>query len=218
MHTSYGVVWRRGAADLATGKLELLPRALRLEGMSGSLPAACEIPYESLGVVRVGRDPSERIHGRPSLVIERRDGEPVAIASVAQEGVVGELAQRLAALRPGRRTTVVLPLADGSAPAVRELLDAGPPFDPDELGLVRHEVFLTPAEAIFVFEVKPGAGPLEQLLAEPELWRGAVAWEPHIAGPPRIAEDVYSWVRPQAAIDPSLLPPGLRSGNGSTGD
>jgi hypothetical protein len=108
MHKSYGVVWRRGAKALATGKLELLPRALRLEGMSGSRPASCEIPYESLGVVRIGRDPSDRIHGRPSLVIERRDGEPVTIGSVVQAGVVGELAQRLEALRPGRPTTVVL--------------------------------------------------------------------------------------------------------------
>jgi hypothetical protein len=217
MNASYGVVWRRGAKDLATGKLELLPRALRLEGMSGSHPATCEIPYESLGVVRVGREPSDRIHGRPSLVIERRHGEPVAISSVSQEGVIGELAQRLAALRPGRRTTVVLPLQPGSVPAVRELLAAGPPFDPDQLELARHEVFLTPDEAIFVFESRQGAGPLEQLLAEPNLWQGAAAWAPYIAGPPRIAEDAYSWADPSPAIDPSLLPPGLRNGNGATG-
>ncbi len=216
MNASYGVVWRRGVTDLATGKLELLPRALRLEGMSGSDPATCEIPYENLGVVRVGRDASERIHGRPSLVIERRHGEPIAISSVAQEGVIGELAQRLAALRPGRRTTVVLPLQPGSGPEVRELLAAGPPFDPDELELVRHEVFLTPDEAIFVFESRHGAGPLEQLLAEPELWQGAAAWAPYIAGPPRIAEDAYSWANPSPGFDPSLLPPGMR--NGSTGD
>ena len=216
MNASYGVVWRRGVTDLATGKLELLPRALRLEGMSGSDPATCEIPYENLGVVRVGRDASERIHGRPSLVIERRHGESVAIASVSQEGVVGELAQLLAALRPGRRTTVVLPLQPGSGAEVRELLAAGPPFDPDELELVRHEVFLTPDEAIFVFESRHGAGPLEQLLAEPDLWQGAAAWAPYIAGPPRIAEDAYSWADPSPGFDPSLLPPGMR--NGSTGD
>jgi hypothetical protein len=99
MHASYGVVWRRGAKALATGKLELLPQKLRLEGMSGSLPAKYEVPYASLCVVRVGRDASDRIQGRPSLVIERRNGERVTIASVAQSGVVGELADRLAALR-----------------------------------------------------------------------------------------------------------------------
>ena len=75
MRTSYGVVWREGAKPLARGKLELLARAVRLEGMTGSEPTTREIAYDFLSEVRIGRSPEERIDGRPSLVLapaERR--------------------------------------------------------------------------------------------------------------------------------------------------
>ena len=61
-------------------------------------------------------------------------------------------------------------------------------------GLDRHEVFLTSDEAIFVFEASR-ADALEPLLAQPELWQAAAAWHDHVAGPPRIAEDAFSWAR-----------------------
>ena len=92
---------------------------------------------------------------------------------------------------------------------MRELLAHGPPFDPDALGLDAHQVFLTSSEAIFVFASRLGAGALEPLLQEPELWRSAAAWHDYLAGPPRIAEDVYSWTRSDFEVDESLLPPGL---------
>ncbi len=209
MSLSYGVVWRRGRLlPLATGKLELLPRALRLQGMSGSLPVECEVQYDDLAGVHVGRESAERIDGRPSLVVEQRGGPQLLIASVAQPGVVGELAELLADLQPGARTAVVVPLAPGSEAAVRTLLAAGPPFDPRQLGLERHEVYVTPREVVFVVESRRAAG-LEDLLAEPGLWQGAAAWIEHVAGPPRVAETAYSWARPPE-IDESLLPPGLR--------
>ena len=76
-------------------------------------------------------------------------------------------------------------------------------------------MFLTRSEAIFVFESELGAGALEPLLQEPELWQSAAAWHDYLAGPPRIAEDVFSWSRPETFIDRSLLPPGLRNGDGT---
>jgi hypothetical protein len=219
MRTSYGVVWREGAKPLARGKLELLARAVRLEGMTGSEPTTREIAYDFLSEVRIGRSPDERIDGRPSLVLAPRSGEPLAIASVAQSGIVAEIAERLAALQLGtegrRRLAVVLPLRPEAQDEVRALLAAGPPFDPEVLKLDRHFVFLTQSEAIFVFESELGAGALEPLLQEPELWQSAAAWHDHLAGPPRIAEDVFSWARPETFIDRSLLPPGLRDGDGS---
>ena len=33
----------------------------------------------------------------------------------------------------------------------------------------------------------------EPLLAEPEVWEAAEAWRDQLAGPPRLAEDVFSW-------------------------
>jgi hypothetical protein len=133
--------------------------------------------------------------------------------------VFAEIAEHLAGLQFGpvvrRRTAVVIPLVEGSHDAVRALVAAGPPFDPDRVGLDRHDVFLTPSEAIFVFESRLGDKALEPLLEQPELWQSAAAWREHVAGPPTIAEDVYSWRRPDAGADPTLLPPGLRNGNGT---
>jgi hypothetical protein len=217
MRTSYGVVWREGALPLASGKLELLPRAVRLDGMAGSIPTTREIAYDLLSEIRIGRSAGDRIDGRPTLVLAPRSGEPVAIASVAQAGVIAEIAERLAALQFGsavrHRTAVVIPLKEGAHDAVRSLLAAGPPFDPDRIGLDRHQVFLTPAEAIFVFESRLGEHALEPLLEQPELWQSASAWHEHVSGPPRIAEDVYSWTRPDMETDRSLLPPGFRNGD-----
>ena len=220
MRTTYGVVWREGHKPLARGKLELLPRAVRLDGMSGSEPASREIAYDYLSEIRIGRSAEERIDGRPCLVLEPRTGDTLAIASVAQSGVIAEIAERLAALQLGsesrRRLAIVLPLREESHEAVRALLAGGPPFDPEALGLDRHQVYLTASEAVFVFESDLGASALEPLLQQPELWKSAAAWHDHLAGPPRIAEDVFSWTRPSVHIDPSLLPPGLR--NGHSGD
>ena len=217
MRTSYGVVWREGEHPLARGKLELLPRALRLDGMSGSMPIVRELPYDSLSEIRIGRSSLDRIDGRPSLVLEPRTGDTLSIASVAQAGVLAEIAERLAGLQFGsegpRRLAVILPLREDDGEAVRALLAAGPPFDPEALGLDRHQVFLTASEAIFVFESTLGAGALEALLRDPTLWQQATAWHEHLAGPPKIAEDVFSWARNGNHIDTALLPPGLRNGD-----
>lgn len=214
MRKSYGVVWKEGAKPLARGKLELLPRAIRLEGMTGTEPTTREIAYDYLTEIRIGRSAEERIDGHPSLVLEPRTGEPLAIASVAQSGVVAEIAERLAALQFGarRRIAIVLPLREDAHDAVRALLAEGPPFDPNALDLDRHLVFLTPSEAVFVFESKVGADALEPLLQEPALWQSVGAWHEHIASPPRIAEDVFSWERSDFEVDRTLLPPGLRNG------
>jgi hypothetical protein len=96
MRTTYGVVWREGEAPLARGKLELLPRSVRLEGLLGSEQVALEIPYVDLDAVRTGRSARDRLNGHPTLVLERHDAEPVVIAAVAQSGVVAELTDHLA--------------------------------------------------------------------------------------------------------------------------
>jgi hypothetical protein len=96
---TYGVVWRVGNRPLARGKLELLAGGLQLEGMTGSLPATCEIAYDHLSEIRIGRSALERIDGRPSLVLAPSSGDTVSIASVAQPGIVAEIAERLTSLR-----------------------------------------------------------------------------------------------------------------------
>jgi hypothetical protein len=98
MQPTYGVVWRVGAEPLARGKLELLPLAVRLDGLSGSEPVALEIPYDELEDVRTGRTAADRLNGQPTLVLEQRGHETVVIAAVAQSGVVSELTQHLSKL------------------------------------------------------------------------------------------------------------------------
>jgi len=217
MRKSYGVVWREGERALARGKLELLPRTMRLEGMTGSEPTTREIAYDYLTEIRIGRSADERIDGHPCLVLEPRTGDTLSIASVAQSGVVAEIAERLAALQFGsavrRRIAIVLPLREDAHDAVLALMTAGPPFDPAALDLDRHLVFLTASEAVFIFESRLGADALEPLLQDPKLWQSVAAWHDHLAGPPRIAEDVYSWERSDVHIDSSLLPPGIRNGD-----
>jgi hypothetical protein len=200
MQKRYGIVWREGSLPLATGMLELGPRELRFEGLADSKPTMQAIPYEDLAGVRVGRSQSERIDGRPTVIVDRRGGLPVTLTPVAQPSLVGEIVERLAALQLAgetqRRVVVVVPIKADARDEVRALLDAGPPFDPSDLpGLERHEVFLTFDEVVFLFDSSFGAQAIEPMLSEPGLWKAAAEWHEYLAGPPRIAEEAYAWRR-----------------------
>jgi hypothetical protein len=207
MQSSYGVVWREGTGAPATGKLELLPRMLRLEGRDGLR----EVAYQDVAAIRIGRSRADRINGGPAVVVERRKGERIIISTVAQPSLIGEIAERLAALQLGarknRRIVVVLPLKQDAQEPVSALLKQGPPFDPASIeGLDRHEVYVTGDEAVFVFESAFGADALAPLLADPKLWENVSAWGPHVAGAPRIAEEAFSWKRAQLDEDVFYLP------------
>jgi len=198
MRTSYGVVWREGAQPLARGKLELLPRGLKLDGLAGSDRITRELAYDELAGVHVGRSSAERLDGHATLVLEPAGGDLISLAAVAQPGVIGELAERLAELRldTSRKTAIVVPLKDGSREAAQTLLDTGPPFDPTLTELERHEVFLGEREAIFVFDSPIGIESLQPLLEDAEVWRGLAAWGELLDGPPRFAEAAFTWSKP----------------------
>src|SRR5437763_1577681 len=83
MERSYGVVWKEGSRGPVTGKLELLPRELRLEGLDSTRT----VPYEAVASIRVGRSASDRINGGASVVVERHLGDSITIATVAQPSV-----------------------------------------------------------------------------------------------------------------------------------
>ena len=51
-----------------------------------------------------------------------------------------------------KRMMIVARLREGTQAEAEELLDQGPPFDPEELGLERHAAYLTSGEVVFVFE------------------------------------------------------------------
>jgi hypothetical protein len=71
-------------------------------------------------------------------------------------------------------------------------LAKGLPFGP-QAGLERRDVFVTEDEAVFLFE-PPARHVLEPLLAD-SAWAAGPAWKDLVAGPPRLAEPVYEWLR-----------------------
>jgi hypothetical protein len=222
MRTTYAVTWQKPGEAGHSGCLELQSRGLVFEGSNGVNSASEMIPYEDVSEVRIARSPEDRLSGRQTLVLEQRNGGPIRIAGIVHTGIVAELADRLASRHlPDEsslsRVVLVLPLVEGATERVAELLRKGPPFDPDEVGLGRHEVFLTESEAIFLFEAdSPQAA--DRLLSGSRVWAAATAWKDLVAGPPRIAEDAYSWVRAPEPADYVSFDPTPGPGDSEGGD
>jgi hypothetical protein len=198
---TYAVNWEEHPGERCSGKLELRSRSLHLDGLDDGRPRTTAVPYRDISAVRVARSSTDRLRGRPTLVLDRRGRPPIRIAGVAQSGIVSELAERLAAVnlgeeRPVSRVIVVIPLVQGVRDRVAALVRSGPPFDPEEVGLERHHVFLTEREAIFVFEGTIPAT-IRRLAEDTDVWTAASAWAGLVAGPPLVAEDVYDWLRPE---------------------
>ena len=103
------------------------------------------------------------------------------------------------------RAVVVLPLRQGRSEQAAALLRHGPPFDPEAVGLERHHAFITDEEAVFVFEADD-LDAAERLMADERFWGAAAAWTDLVAGPPRFAEDAYSWLRPHVRDGVSFAP------------
>ena len=86
---------------------------------------------------------------------------------------------------------IVVPLRPGSRNEVEALLRNGPPFDPSRLGLVRHEVFVSEDEVVFVFRGLPSVF-AERLAEDDSFWDAVTAWRPLVRGRARFAEAAYS--------------------------
>ena len=100
------------------------------------------------------------------------------------------------------RLAVVAPIKWGSYRAAKGLIEKGPPFDPGLTPLDRHEVFLTDTEVVFVFEGSGVREAVESLLDNLSVWQEADTWRAHLAGRPRLAEDLYHWERCQKDDSP----------------
>lgn len=196
MRVTYAVSWEEPDGSPGSGRLELGTDALLLEGRNGGSAVKRAFPYRNMSGLRVARAGDERIQGRPTLIVNLVGGRSLRIAGVAQPGIVSELASRLSTLRHDRRLSeriaLVVPLKPGARPKAESLLAQGPPFDPAGLGLEEHEVFLTDAEVVFVFEGVP-ALLLNRSAEDETIWDAAQAWEPLVDGSIRFAERVYAW-------------------------
>jgi len=192
----YAVVWRTGDGATSSGRLELGDDDLVLHG-SGE-PDGLRIPFDELSSVEIGRGAAERINGDKSLVLERPSCERV-LAAVGGVGLLGELSDLLARFRAERAAracvAVVVPIRRGTAEAARRLVEEGPPFDVERLGLERHHVFVSEREVVFFFEGDSATAAVDALSRSPRVLKAAVRWRGILAGRPRLAEERFGWTR-----------------------
>ncbi|MGD0716094.1 MAG: hypothetical protein ABSB24_18245 [Gaiellaceae bacterium] len=184
----YPAVWRLGKGAIVAGEVELGDAGLRLAGRSETGLSEHSAGYGEIRQVRVARGAEERLNGRPTLLLDLDQGQALEMAELLAEltATAGEREQIL----------VVVPLRRGSAGRAKELLAAGPPFEPAEFELDQHEVFVGEREAVFVFRGRGAREALQQAAGEPELWRAGLAWRGLLEGRPRMIERAYHWSRP----------------------
>jgi hypothetical protein len=91
------------------------------------------------------------------------------------------------------RLVVTLKLRKGTQERAAELIAAGPPFDPGDLGLARHAVYLGDELAIFAFEGEDVEERVRVVINDPVRSASFVAWVPLLAGRPALAHEVYYW-------------------------
>jgi hypothetical protein len=92
-----------------------------------------------------------------------------------------------------QRIVVTAKLKPGSHDAATDVLRAGPPYDPDDLGLVRHGVYLGASEIVFVFEGADVEQRLRDLLNDPAASAAFAVWGPLLEGTPSAAHELFYW-------------------------
>ena len=113
------------------------------------------------------------------------------------------------------RLAIVAHLKEGSDRRASELIGRGAPFDLAETGIVRHFIYLSASEVVFVFEGHEVEWMIDSLIDEPfhyELQRALDEWRPIIEGTPRIAHERFAWERDEyehAATETLNTPTGV---------
>ena len=94
------------------------------------------------------------------------------------------------------RVAIIARLKEGSEQRAVELVGAGPPFELADTGIVRHSVYISPSEAVFVFEGNQVEWIVDELVDEPfqyELQRALEQWREIVDGQPRVARERFGW-------------------------
>jgi len=98
-HMTYAVLWRRDRGPVHAGRLSLLDHVLLLEGTSAGVAGRCELGYDEIENVDIGRTAAQRLGGRPVTVIRSPRGETVEVAMLGGGGLLPELVEQLDAAR-----------------------------------------------------------------------------------------------------------------------
>jgi len=100
------------------------------------------------------------------------------------------------------RVAIVARLKEGAELRAGELLTELPPFNLAESGLLRHCIYLSAGEVVFVFEGDQVEWIVDDQLAgqflHPLLAGALEVWRPIVDGEPRIASERFSWERDAA--------------------
>jgi hypothetical protein len=103
------------------------------------------------------------------------------------------------------RVAIVAQLKAGAGPRAAELIGEGPPFDLAEAGIVRHSVYLSSHEVVFVFEAPEVEWILSDLIDDPfhpKIQSALDRWRTLVDEPPRIARERFGWERDEDAARP----------------
>ena len=92
-----------------------------------------------------------------------------------------------------QRFAFVAKLKPGSEAAAADIVRSGPPYDPGEIGLARHGVYLGGSDVVFVFEGSDVEQQLRDLINDPVAPSAFAIWAPLLEGTPSIAHEVFYW-------------------------
>jgi len=101
------------------------------------------------------------------------------------------------------RLAIVAHLKEGSHRRASELISQGAPFNLADTGIVRHFIYLSASEVVFLFEGHEVEWMIDSLIDEPfhhELQRALDEWRPIIEGRPRIAHERFAWERDEQEL------------------
>jgi hypothetical protein len=91
------------------------------------------------------------------------------------------------------RLVVTLKLRKGRQEQAAKLIAAGPPFDPADLAIARHAVYLGDDLVIFAFEGDDVEQRVRMVIDDPVRSASFTSWVPLLAGRPALAHEVYYW-------------------------
>jgi hypothetical protein len=98
------------------------------------------------------------------------------------------------------RLVLVATLLPGTGEKAKSLLEAGPPFNPISVGLLRHFAFLSGSEVVFLFEGPEVEWTVDDLVNHPVVAAALEPWKKLADGTPRIAHELFAWERLPAGI------------------
>ena len=99
------------------------------------------------------------------------------------------------------RVAIIARLKEGREQQAVDLVAAGPPFDLADTGIVRHSIYISATDVVFMFEGHEVEWIVDQLIDEPfhyELHRALEQWRDIVEGRPHVARECFGWQRDES--------------------